>query len=171
MVIGTDDKELVFHQLFIGEVFLFGIGCSECKVDLAITNEIKRCSRQGIKQGKAHPGVNPREFGKDLWQQRGGQRGKCSNRHRTSSELYGVRHGAQGTLRIAQDLLGMGDKDMARIGQLDGASSALKQSCSDLGFYTRNQGRQRRLREVNLERGLAKALGLAQSDHRPQVFG
>jgi hypothetical protein len=45
VVIGTDEKELVLHQLLIGEVFLLGIGCSECKVDLAITNEIKRRAR------------------------------------------------------------------------------------------------------------------------------
>ncbi len=65
----------------------------------------------------------------------------------------------------------MGNKNMPRIGQLDSASGALKQSCSDLGFHTRNQGRQRRLGEVNQEGGLTKALGLAQGYYRSQVFG
>ena len=65
----------------------------------------------------------------------------------------------------------MRNKNMPRVGQLDGASGALKQSCSDLGFYTRNQSRQRGLGEVNLEGGLAKALGLAQGYYRSQVFG
>ena len=150
---------------------MLGIGCSECKVDLAITNEIESRARESIKQGQAYPWVNLREFSKDLWQQRGGQRGKCGNSYRACSELDGVRHGAQGALRIAQDILGMCDKDMAGIGQLDSASGALEQSCTDLCFYTRNQGRQRRLREVNLEGGLAEALGLAQDYYCSQVFG